>query len=528
MKQRVKRVAILVCVLIVGSILTLVITFYQGKPQPSVDYVALLNQPAVEAPDEEKAWAVYRDLWIKHGFSEGGKFDIMKFYLRDEFRGDVRLLRPGDGDQWQAATQELSGIEDLLEGFRMGGVRPYFGAPLKIDFADYAPKDFQAIHPRGTPDIGKTMQRDLLETMVATLLPHFQVMRHAARLLEMDTRWALEQGDLERATRNIEAMLGISVQAAEGKSLVCIFIGYALHHQALDTLAECLEAGNPFDEQQLERIQVAIAKVPVQDLFTIAGEQAMFMDVLQKTHTDNGSGDGRITADGIRFMEDVSAYTVGDYDSKKTWSFQKQLRRTMAPVSMLVLPSRKQLAEKATELYDRLEEFIRLHADRAEVVKLEQELKTLPGGYSLLQILFPAVLPVYDSTIRVQTHSNAMLAVVAVIRYQRQHGHLPKTLDELVGEFLTEVPLDPLNRLPLRYQIKGEGFVIYSVGVNQTDDGGQAVLVDVDGNGNVVTDQTEAESSELQRRPIPVQQYQLGRDYPGDWILWPRSGSKAE
>ncbi len=46
--------------------------------------MAVINQPTLEAADHEKGWTVYRDLWIKHGFSEGGGWKLNEIYLRDK------------------------------------------------------------------------------------------------------------------------------------------------------------------------------------------------------------------------------------------------------------------------------------------------------------------------------------------------------------------------------------------------------------------------------------------------------------
>ena len=61
----------------------------------------------------------------------------------------------------------------------------------------------------------------------------------------------------------------------------------------------------------------------------------------------------------------------------------------------------------------------------------------------------------------------------AVERYQLKHQKLPPTLDALVPEFLESVPEDPMTGEPLKYLIRGEGYVVYGVGEDGTDDQGQ-------------------------------------------------------
>lgn len=61
----------------------------------------------------------------------------------------------------------------------------------------------------------------------------------------------------------------------------------------------------------------------------------------------------------------------------------------------------------------------------------------------------------------------------AVERYQLKHQKLPPTLDALVPEFLDPIPEDPMTGEPLKYLIRGEGYVVYGVGEDGTDDRGQ-------------------------------------------------------
>jgi hypothetical protein len=66
-----------------------------------------------------------------------------------------------------------------------------------------------------------------------------------------------------------------------------------------------------------------------------------------------------------------------------------------------------------------------------------------------------------------------MVAAIALRRYQLRHGSYPAKLGGLVPEFASEVPRDPIDGRPLRYRLKSDGsFLLYSVGVDGVDDGG--------------------------------------------------------
>jgi hypothetical protein len=65
-----------------------------------------------------------------------------------------------------------------------------------------------------------------------------------------------------------------------------------------------------------------------------------------------------------------------------------------------------------------------------------------------------------------------LIAEAAVHRYQLAHQASPGSLDELVPRFLPAVPTDPFGGRPLRYRRTPDGFLVYSVGEDEVDDGG--------------------------------------------------------
>lgn len=63
---------------------------------------------------------------------------------------------------------------------------------------------------------------------------------------------------------------------------------------------------------------------------------------------------------------------------------------------------------------------------------------------------------------------------LAILRWQAAHdGKLPESLAELVPDTLPAIPADPFDEQPLRYRRLPQGFTVYSVGPDFTDNGGQ-------------------------------------------------------
>ena len=72
-----------------------------------------------------------------------------------------------------------------------------------------------------------------------------------------------------------------------------------------------------------------------------------------------------------------------------------------------------------------------------------------------------------------QTLVNEAQIVCALERFRLANGNYPETLDALVPPFIEKLPHDIIGGQPLHYHRTGDGkFLLYSVGWNETDDGG--------------------------------------------------------
>jgi hypothetical protein len=72
-------------------------------------------------------------------------------------------------------------------------------------------------------------------------------------------------------------------------------------------------------------------------------------------------------------------------------------------------------------------------------------------------------------------HRLASLAT-AVTVFRVKTGALPESLDKLIPEYIEAIPTDPFDGEPLRMiGAKDGGAILYSIGPDLKDDGGQAL-----------------------------------------------------
>ena len=97
-----------------------------------------------------------------------------------------------------------------------------------------------------------------------------------------------------------------------------------------------------------------------------------------------------------------------------------------------------------------------------------------PFDYFLARFLLPTLVFVAQRTLHIEAIRRQSIVACALERYFIKQGRYPERLEELVPQFLSSVPLDPVDSLPLRYQKTDAGrYRIWCVGMDGVDDEGQ-------------------------------------------------------
>jgi hypothetical protein len=91
----------------------------------------------------------------------------------------------------------------------------------------------------------------------------------------------------------------------------------------------------------------------------------------------------------------------------------------------------------------------------------------------LVAMATPNFLRAMQTAARNQTLVNQAQVACVLDRYRLAQTHYPETLDALTPQFVQRLPHDLIGGQPLKYRRTGaEGFLLYSVGWNEKDDGG--------------------------------------------------------
>ena len=117
----------------------------------------------------------------------------------------------------------------------------------------------------------------------------------------------------------------------------------------------------------------------------------------------------------------------------------------------------------------------------SKVEDLRNEVEKIASHFSPYTFVAPVVVPNTAQAMQTlaynQTLANEAQIVCALERYHLAHGEYPETLDALAPQFIEKLPHDIIGGQPLHYRRTESGkFLLYSIGWNETDDGGQVAL----------------------------------------------------
>jgi hypothetical protein len=275
---------------------------------------------------------------------------------------------------------------------------------------------------------------------ISTALPHVQDTREIAHLLHMDIVWQAQQAVFEQVPINLEASRNAGRSIRDDPFLISQLVRLAVLNQSIAMLERVLAQGQPAPKL-LGRMQEALANEPtVESWYTaIAGERAGIHEMFQRL-------DGKINMRLLRGMTGMSQRWHDNLtDLVLPWTAQESHVWVLRNLT-------EQLATRELPLAERRAKLDALAAEAAQAPLLAQVLLTSPWRKS------------YEGFVRAEAKLAAACAGLAAERFRQEKGRWPKTLQELVPDWLAKVPLDPYDQAPLRYRPTPDGVVIYSVG----------------------------------------------------------------
>ncbi|MGA3283923.1 MAG: hypothetical protein ABSD57_05640 [Verrucomicrobiota bacterium] len=298
------------------------------------------------------------------------------------------------------------------------------------------------------------------------LLPHLGNIKTVVQRLQLTACAELAAGRSDNALADVKLSLCLADSVKDEPFLISYLVRLACMQIALQPVWEGL-AGHAWSDAQLQELQARFQQYDfVADMKRpLDGERAagvMTADLLArgKYHLNDLTGDpnqagstlanlfGRIAPRGWYHLEQLSYARL----------FQLQLAGAFDANRKRVFPERIASNKNALE---------QAFAGRNPVT-------TICTRHQLLAVMMlPALSRVPIKAAAAQTAADEAVLACALERYRLANGQFPGTLDALVPRFISQLPNDVISGQPYKYHLTNDGqFVLYSIGWNETDDGG--------------------------------------------------------
>ena len=287
-------------------------------------------------------------------------------------------------------------------------------------------------------------------SLAETLIPDAVEMISAARLMGFDARLRADEGDTAGAIDRIRRALGSTSKVAQEGTLITHLLAVAETRMLLRFLEDICR-GRTIDDQTVLRLVADLEPGPWRERLarSISGERVFSLE--------RGSA---ITGGSVRAPAGERPYNRLLY-----WLLRPVLKEEVR----WQLEKLTRWERIARNPYYEQREFLKTDLASTEAFPWYFKLTGFQDG--------GAYGTVFLKNGQLEASFLAARTGLACRLYKSRRGQYPENLEALVPGILTEVPIDPFTGKPLVYRREGEGFIVYSLGSNEKDDGGRSTYM---------------------------------------------------
>lgn len=294
----------------------------------------------------------------------------------------------------------------------------------------------------------------------SAVLPHAQSARLLARLTVLEIYLAISSSDFDRAALALERALRLSRDLRLRGTLIVQLVSTSIDFELFEEVLNMF-LSTSLTAEQCDRL-LSIIEEHEKDSRELLAE-GFRMEYVMFGNSLEGLRTGRLTAEDL----DLGKLQMGMVNYETEWKGANKLYADL--LAYIAVPYHEVL--KGSEFADN---FQKMKADLAAMTKNPAII--LRGFYQPIVALF--MFPAYDQAreaeARHQTRVRGLQMMIAVRRYQIGHGHWPPRLIDALQEIgRSALPIDPYSGEPVRYAVIDNQPLVYSVGKDQIDDGGQ-------------------------------------------------------
>jgi len=292
-------------------------------------------------------------------------------------------------------------------------------------------------------------------------------LRKIAYLLISAGNRNLGDGMIDQALEKYISAVRMGRQIKQQPALIYFLVGAAIEQLGYSRLNTVIVEHNLNNTQiQYIRREIPTNEYTSKDLISrVLPYEKLFSKnmLVMLIYEINNEGKVRFTRNPIRYLEEVMP-------QQKTTYIHKKLIKLASLGGYFVWP---QNPKKLGRIFD--EEFKKAQNRHAEeqfnvksfIVNPWRTLASFSAG-----MLFQAYDKIQEIISRAASASRGTHILMAMKEFRNEYNRWPLSLDEIKDKLSAELLIDPFSEKAFKYIIKGEKFLLYSVGPNKIDEKG--------------------------------------------------------
>jgi len=333
------------------------------------------------------------------------------------------------------------------------------------------------------------------ELLIAALLPDVQRHREIARCFKARAMLALGEGRPEDAIRDLLALHRLARHSALGSTIIEMLVGIAIESIAVQG-DEQLASDTNVTAQQLKNYQQQLSQLSKLNDFErgLLSERLTNLDAVQSLCTQSQKGESD-PGDVFEMIGVDTSHLLGKFMAKLfqsgvDWNqvfigINEFHDQTIASLGQGTYAQQRQGLRNLIDTLNEDREAISSPSAMALSVFSNPEQRGQNMKIILLSLLAPALEQAHEAVMRGEAKTELAKVGIALASHQKKEAQLPKSLEVLVPNYLTELPTDPYTGNSFVYRIDDEGAMIYSLGKNLKDDKGSPIDDDYENHDHV-------------------------------------------
>jgi len=313
-----------------------------------------------------------------------------------------------------------------------------------------------------------TFLNDQYDMVVNLLLPGAQALRGGVHGLNLRVMRDIGENRLDYAWEDTKAIYRLSTLMAQGTTLVEQLLAISFRQIACHA-TEAILSSDRLTKELAHQIQKELSTISPFKNIASCVDQGERISMLDATSYSSIHGLDALVRAG--FDKEISAIDCSSVD----WNIvlahiNDQFDEAVAAIRLANFPERL----KACKRFNAKLEMAAAKAKKTDAVK--SELDRNARSELIGSILAALMVANLDAACEAEDRANSILTLTqlaaALAIYRNERGSYPIKIDDLVPVVLDKLPVDLFHNKPFIYKRADNGYLLYTIGVNDRDDAG--------------------------------------------------------